>query len=253
VRRSVLIVVALAACHRHHHDARPLREAIVGTWNIICSTQDEHASRCPGNDGRTIYYVFQAGGVFELGGGATSAPLDRGSWTLDGDALDVRIDGGNGGEEIDRYRARIDDDQLVLWDTGRGFGKILARKGAPVETEALAVAIGGATPGELKGVHYTIDLSPGYALTHDGDYQRWSPPGDGFSVELFVQPTVDCSESITGAQKQVDGVERDYAIGIDRCIDRTHHLDCSVEHSRGYLEPSDHDDALALCRSVSIE
>src|SRR6185437_11551060 len=107
---------------------------ILGTWNIICSTHDEQTSRCPGDDGRTTFYTFDAGGVFELGGGATSAPLDRGTWTLDGSRLDVRIDGGNGGVELDLYRARIDDDQLILWDTGRGFGTILARKGAAVDT-----------------------------------------------------------------------------------------------------------------------
>lgn len=253
MRSSLLVVLGLAACHRHHHDTRPLREAIIGSWDIICSTSDEQTSRCPGNDGRSTYYTFHAGGVVELGGGATTAELDRGTWTLDGDALDVRLDAGNGGEEIDLYRARLDDDQLVLWDTGRGFGTILARKGAHVETEPLAVTIGGETSGEIKGVRYTIVLAPGYALTHDGDYQRWSPPGDGLFVELQVEPSTDCRDDfISGARKTVDGVEREYAAGIDKCIDRERVLDCSVEHTRGYLEAGEHDDALALCRTLAV-
>lgn len=41
--------------------------------------------------------------------------------------------GGSGGRELDHYRARIDDDQLVLWDAPRGFGTILVRKGAQAD------------------------------------------------------------------------------------------------------------------------
>jgi hypothetical protein len=253
MRPTWLFMLVLAACPRHHHDARPLREALVGSWNIVCSIQDEHTSRCPGDDGRSTYYTFHAGGVVELGGGATSAPLDRGTWTLDGDALDVRFAAG-GGTELDQYRARIDDDQLVLWDAPRGFGTILVRKGAQPETEPLAVTVGGATSGKIKDVRYTIDLPTGYALTHDGDYQRWSPPGNGLYVEIQVTPTTDCRDGgVSGARKVVDGVEREYAAGIDLCIARDRYLSCSVEHTRGYLEPGEHDDALALCRTLEAE
>ena len=251
--RWTAALLVLAACHRHHHDARPLREAIAGSWDYVCSIQRESDSTCPGKDDRPIRKTFTADGLVEMRGFGPDAMSDHGAWKLHDDTLEVAFPDGAGGLEVSRYRARLDDDQLVLWDTGRGFGEILARAGAHVDTEPLAVTPGGETSGEIEGVHYTIDLPTGYALTHDGDYQRWSPPDQGFWVELELMPSPDCHDSVGTARATIDGVDRETSVGIDHCVDAHRYVACNVGHTRRYLEAGEHDDALAICRSLRIE
>lgn len=257
------VVFVVAACGG---PSRPLTEEILGEWEVLCRTDKESTASCLGKENRGMYKIFRPGGG--LVSGAREGAAWDGKWTLTGDALELVYEGG-GLRVKEAYRARIEDGRLVLWDFSKGFGAVHGRVGAPFVPAASKTSAGGPTAHALGGVRYTLALPEGYRLSRDDNQrQEWSPSaGAGFVVLLSLSPRpqrqVDgewvaqpCHEfglGVGGERRVIDGVERDTAISRSLCLEgRDLSLGCSVEHTRGYLEPSELGEAEALCNSLAV-
>lgn len=260
------LVTLLGSC-KGHKPTRPLAEAIVGEWDEWCHTDKQLTSTCLGKDDFGLYKVFEPGGGLEAGSHKTGV-RDHGSWSLSGDEVVLTFDGGDT-QLTERYRARIDDDRLVLWDAERGFGSVLGRAGTTFAPAAGPTTTGGLVTHRIGGVRYTIGLPSGYRLARDdNDRQRWEAgAGAGLEVELTLSPraheevdgkpvVTPCSHGdpgVSSSGQTIHGIERVTGTGLSICIDPGEQaLACSAGHSRGYLEPSEKDAALALCRSLKI-
>ena len=261
---SVLSILSLLVlgCKR----PKPLPEAILGTWEVWCYTTEDTSS-CLSKEKLRLLKTFQPGGVLDvrLADGAPSS--DRTSWSLEGDELTVTVSGG-GLKLVESWRARVDDDRLVLWDPGGRRGVVLGRVGAGFEPGESPVSRGGPQTITLKGQSFTIDLPEAYRQTRSDEHrQHWGPAsGDGFEVRLSMTPraqreengkfvTAPCTShdygGVSGVSQEVNGVQRETSIGTSLCLEGTEFaLHCSTEHTRGYLETSEKDAALALCRTI---
>lgn len=263
MRRPALALFLLAiACT----PARPLPEAILGEWEDLCRTDTEATATCPGREKRDNYKRFLPGGKLVIG--AYSGISMTGTWTLAGDVLEFAFDGGGMHlEEV--YRARIEDDLLVLWYPTRGWGVVHGRAGAAFEATPIRRATGGQTTHAIGGVGYRLALPADYALTRDdNNRQTWSPAaGDGLAVHLtlaprarslvdgaFVTPPCEPDSGGIGSEiTEIGGVRRIVSLGVSRCIaDADTYLACRVEHPRGHLEDSENAAARALCESLTI-
>ncbi|MCA9711906.1 MAG: hypothetical protein KDK70_39075, partial [Myxococcales bacterium] len=254
---------ALLACQR-----KPLPEAILGEWEVLCLTDRISTSTCLSKEDDGLYSVFHPGGRLESG--ARAGTSMTGTWRLEGDRLTLTFSGG-GLTLREEYRARIEDDRLVLWYATGGFGKILGRRGAAFEPAASPVSDGAPVTRTLGGVRYSLALPPGYRLTRDDNRrQSWGPrEGEGLEVKLSVSErsqtlqgdqwvTPPCNPYDWGGESHelttIDGVERSVSIGRSHCIDGTNLvLMCSTEHGRGHLEPAEEAAALALCDSIELQ
>jgi hypothetical protein len=267
----VLLAVAVAGCSQREpgrkQPARPLADAILGAWEVWCRTDQEPTATCLGREDAGLFKIFRAGG--QLTAGARGGTSLDGRWTLDGDRLALAFTGG-GLSLREEYRARIQDDRLILWNAEQGWGAIHGREGAPFRAAASPVSDGAPIAGELGGVRYSLRLPAGYRLTRDDNRRRRYGPasGRGLVVALTVSPrgqtevdgrwaTPPCNDrdwgGVVGSSEAVDGVERDTSIGRSWCVDGTDRvLWCSAEHTRGYLEPGEKAAALALCESLDL-
>ena len=261
-RTLLLSFVALASCG----SPKPLDEAILGRWDVWCRTDDPKTSTCLGKEDTGLYKIFEQGGALTTG--ATNGISQQGRWSLSGERLTLTLSGG-GMELVENHHARIEGDRLVLWNE-RGFGAVYGRAGATFEAASSPRTAGGRTDGTLGGVAYEIELPAGYRLARDDNRrQRWAPAaGDGFVVDLSVSPraqrevdgrmtTVPCNGHDYGgvfrSSEIVDGAQRDIDIGTSICIEWAPLvLMCSTGHTRGWLEQSDEDAALELCRSITV-
>ncbi len=121
MRRWLFVLAMCAACER---DVRPIREAIVGSWDSLCPIRDEHASSCARESRVHVEQTFGADGSFE-----TRRYGDlrlAGTWTARDDQVTVHVVVNAIPVDL-RYRAHLDGDQLVLWNAERGNGSILRR------------------------------------------------------------------------------------------------------------------------------
>lgn len=261
---GAFILLVVVACQG---SSRPREEDLLGEWETLCFTDKESTSTCPGKDDHGLYMSFRPGGKLVRGAGQNT-PWD-GKWTLTGDTLEIVFEGG-GIRIKETYRARLVDGRLVLWNAERGKGKVHGRVGAPFEPAATKTSAGGPTSHAIGGVGYTLTLPAGYRLSRDdNNRQQWSPSaGPGFTVNLSLSPrartqvdgqwvTPPCNDydygGVLGAGGVVDGVERDTSIGRSRCLEGSDQaLSCNAEHTRGYLEKSELDAALALCDSLVV-
>lgn len=265
MNRLALLAVSLAALPACN---KPLSRAIVGQWEQVCTTERASDSTCLGrDDGPLLTYDFRSDGTITTSarGGSTM----RGEWKLAADELELVFEGG-GLVLRERYDARIESGRLVLWYTAGEFGKVHVRAGtAPTFREGPS-AKGGVVRHEISGMKYRLTLPGPYRLARDdNERQRWDPvSGEGFQVKLAVRPrsrvavngvfvTPPCEDEppgISGSGGTIDGVDRDTSIGFTFCLDGTEKsFSCSVEHTRGWLESSDEEPALAICRSLAVE
>ncbi len=245
-------------------DNRPLKEAIVGAWDVWCATDDEAKASCLGKDDAKLVKTFKADGTVELSvDGRGDSPM-IGKWTVKGSELELAFEGIN----VERYRARIEDGHLVLWYPSGPFGSVLGRHGEAFSADPGHVSSGGSETGTLGGVHYAIDLPAGYRLARDDNQrQRWAPAnGEGFVIDLVVSPRpqeiidgrpvthpCDRDSGTGGSSETIDGKERDIDVFVNICLRSSEDsLMCSAGHSRGYLEASEKPAALALCKSLVV-
>ena len=249
--RALLIIVGVG-CKSH---AKPLPEAVLGEWEVLCRTDSEAKGSCPGKEDDGLYKILRPGGELEAGSKKTHV-VEHGHWQLTGDELELTEEGG-GMKLVDRYRAHMDGDHLVLWSTS-GFGTVYGRAGAAFEPAATKTTNGGATDHEIGGIRYTISLPGKYRLSRDdNNRQVWSPAsGTGFTVRLVAEdekPPCNPAEygGTTGASETVEGVERETDIGLSLCL-HDHVLACSAGHTRGYLEKTEMDAALLLCKTLRV-
>ena len=245
-------------------DDRPLKEAIVGAWDVWCATDDEAKASCLGKDDMKLVKTFNADGTVELSVDGRGDPPMIGKWTLTGSELELAFEGIT----VEHYRARIEDSHLVLWYPSGPFGSVLGRHGEEFTAPTGATTSGGTQTGTIGGVHYAIDLPAGYRLARDdNNRQRWAPAdGEGLVVDLvvsprakqsvdgrFVTPPCDRDSGTGGSSEKVDGKERDVDVFVNICLRSSEDsLMCSASHSRGYLEESEKPGALALCKSLVV-
>ncbi|MBW2456078.1 MAG: hypothetical protein JRI68_16285, partial [Deltaproteobacteria bacterium] len=91
---------------------RPLREAILGEWERLCSTQSAAAKRCLGREDHGLYKTFQPGGHLTMGSRKTGV-VEKGTWRLKGEQLVIEL-GGGGLRIVEESLVRIDGDHLIL-------------------------------------------------------------------------------------------------------------------------------------------
>jgi len=261
--RGVLLVLAVVGCKGK---AQPIEQAILGEWETWCYT-DKDTAECLRKDKDGLRKRFVAGGelvVFRPGDEPSS---DKATWRLAKDHLFIEASGG-GLTLHEDYFARIEDDRLVLWDPDKQRGQVLGRVGAAFAAGDSPITKGGRVTVEKQGQTFTIALPSGYRQTRDDAHKQWWAPasGAGFEVHLSVskraQTIVDgksvtppCNDydygGISGSSNTIDGVERETSIGTSICLDGTDLvIGCSTEHTRGYLEASEKDAALALCKTI---
>ena len=189
------------------------------------------------------------------------------TWALAGDALTITTTGGRM-KLIDTWRARIEDERLVLWDEDHQRGEVLGRAGASFKAADSPTSKGGAQQIALNGQTFSIELPGGYRQTRDDKYkQHWGPTsGEGLTVQLSVTPRAKHNENgtfvtppcngddyggVSSSSQLVNGIERETSVGMSICLEGTElALACRAGHTRGYLEPSEKDAALALCKTV---
>src|ERR1700683_408335 len=102
-----ILGVASVAC-RSHVDHRPLREAIVGEWDIWCTTDTEAKARCLGKDDSNLVKTFAADGSVEIRAARRGDPPMIGTWTVNGSNVVLAF----AGLSTESYRGRIDDGHL---------------------------------------------------------------------------------------------------------------------------------------------
>lgn len=263
-RLAIVVLALVGACCG---PSRPLSEAILGEWEVLCRTDKESTATCLGKEDDGLYKHFLPGG--RLVSGARRGTSMTGTWTLTGDGLVLSFEGG-GMHLQEGYRARIEDDKLVLWYRSQGFGSVLGRVGAAFEPAPSVHSSGERTSHAIGDVAYALALPAGYRLVRDdNNRQQWAPTsGLGFTVLLTLSPraqtlvdgefvTPPCNDydygGVSGSSSTIDGVERSTSIGTSLCLEGSEQvLMCSAEHTRGYLEDPEKDGALALCKSLVV-
>ncbi len=272
MKRQLALVVALTALVGCKNDKpaqpeRPLAEAIVGEWEVLCRTDAESKSTCLGKENDGLFKLFHEDG--SLTAGSTKGTSMNGQWLLVKERLAIEFTGG-GMKLSEEYRARMDKGRLILWNTKLGFGVIHGRKGAEFKAAPSPVTSGVPVSGELGGIGYSLSLPAGYRLTRDDNSRQiWGPTaGVGFTLRLSVTPRAQTQQSgvwvtpacndydyggVLGSSATIDGVERETSIGTSLCIDTTNLvMMCSAEHTRGYLEAAEKEAALALCKALKL-
>jgi hypothetical protein len=192
----------------------------------------------------------------------------RGRWELHGDELVMTLE-VYGQKMSAKFRARVQDGRLVLWSGEHG--EIYGRVGATFEAADSPTTDGDPVVRKLQGVTYTLPLPAGYRLGDATEYREtWMPKrGEGFTVSVKIASrgttsrpdgssgTPTCKEfggGQGGGSETKAGVERQIYYDIMTCLEGTSlYAQCSVEHTRGYLEKSEKDDALALCKPLKLE
>jgi hypothetical protein len=263
MKRWLVLAILSVGCTK----SKPLPEAILGSWEVLCYT-DEPTSSCLSKEKNGLHKTFQPGGVLDVRRPDEHQPSsDVTRWTVEGEALTITVSGG-GITLVENWRALIHDDRLVLWDPEKQIGEVLGRVGASFEAADSPISRGGQQPITLNGQTFTIELPGGYRQTRsDTHQQHWGPEsGDGFVVRLSVTPRVQHGQDgefvtppcnshdyggVVSSAELVDGVERETAIGTGICLEGTElALMCSTAHTRGHLEPSEKEAALALCKTI---
>ncbi len=260
---ALLVLVCASGCG----PSRPLAEAILGDWEVLCRTDSASTATCLGKENDGLYKHFQPGGT--LVAGAVGGTAMTGTWTLRGDELELAFEGG-GLHLGETYRARIEDGKLVLWYPSGKFGSVLGRVGAAFEPAPSKTSSDERTSHEIGGVGYQLALPADYRLVRDdNNRQQWAPSaGAGFAVRLTLSPraqtqvdgkfvTPPCDDRDhgrgLGSGEMIDGVQRDTSVGTSICLEGTDKtLMCSTEHTRGYLEQAEKDTALGFCQSLVV-
>lgn len=263
MQRWLLLPILAVGCAK----SKPLPEAILGSWEVLCYT-DKPTSSCLSKEKDGLRKTFKPGGALDVRRPDEHQPSsDVMRWAVAGDELTITMTGG-GITLVENWRAVLHDDRLALWDPEKRIGQVLGRVGASFEAADSPISSGGRQPISLNGQAFTIDLPSGYRQLRNDTYQQhWGPEsGDGFVVRLSVTPrakheqdgefvTPPCNSDdyggVLGSSQLVDGVERETSIGTSICLEGTElALMCSAEHTRGHLEPSEKDAALALCKTI---
>jgi hypothetical protein len=263
MRRWLVLSLLVVACDK----PKPLPEAILGDWETLCYTDKDTAS-CLSKDEHGLRKTFKPGGVLEVRRAKDDlATSDVSTWALAGDELTITTSGG-GTKLVDTWRARVEEERLVLWDPDHQRGQVLGRAGASFKPADSPTAKGGTQQITLNGQTFSIELPGGYRQTRNDKYkQHWGPTsGEGLTVQLSVTPRAQREEGgtfvtppcngydyggVSGSSQLVDGVERETSIGLSLCLEGTElALSCRAGHTRGYLEPSEKEAALALCKTV---
>jgi hypothetical protein len=113
--------------------------------------------------------------------------------------------------------------------------------------------------GKLDGVSYKLDLPSGFSLERElPDRITWKN-ADGFEIELYTThmwedgTPVPCdppSDNVGTSSTTTNGVEREDAIFIHRCVDG-HHVTCAGQR-RDALKPGEHDTGVAICKTLVV-
>ncbi len=263
MRRWFVLSLVVVACNK----PKPLPEAILGDWETLCYT-DKDSANCLSKDEHGLRKTFKSGGVLEVRRAQDDRPTsDVTTWALAGDELTITTSGG-GMKLTDIYRARVEDERLVLWDEDHHRGQVLGRAGASFKPADSPSSKGGAQQITLNGQTFSIELPGGYRQTRNDKYkQHWGPTsGEGLTVQLSVTPRAQHNENgtfvtppcngddyggVSSSSQLADGIERETSVGMSLCLEGTEFtLACRAGHTRGYLEPSEKDAALALCKTV---
>ena len=259
--RWELVVVGVVACK--HGAPQPLPEAILGEWETWCVTEhDTGECLSKARDGSRM--TFAPDGTLAVHGESLD---EHGHWELHGDELSMALD-VYGQHFSTMFHARIRDGRLVLWNGEHG--EIYGRVGATFEAADSPTTDGDPVVRTLQGITYTLPLPAGYRLGEMTDYREtWMPErGDGFTVSVKIASrgeisrpdgtsgTPSCKEfggGEGGGSEGRNGVERQTYYDITTCIEGTSlFAECSVEHTRGYLEASEKDRALAMCKPLRL-
>jgi hypothetical protein len=257
-----LLVVSLVACKPAPPVALP--DGILGVWESWCVT-DRDTGECLSKERDGSRMTFSRDGTLAVKGESID---QKGHWELHGNELEMTLE-MYGQKMTAKFRARIQDGRLVLWSGEHG--EIYGRVGAAFEAAASPITLGAPVVRKLQGITYTLPLPAGYRLGDASEHsETWIPKrGEGFTVEIKVSdrgitsrpdgssgvPT--CKEfggGEGGGSETKDGVERQIYFDIMTCIEGTSlYARCSVEHTRGYVNESEKDAALALCKPLQVE
>lgn len=255
-------VLGFAACSCAR--SRPLREAIVGEWEIVCRTDSEATATCLGREQTILRKTFRADGT--MVSSAVGGTSMEGTWALDGQALVIEHAGGDLAIRED-YRARIEDEKLVLWYVTGGFGAVYARRGAEVAFESSEETSGEPVTRPIGGVRYRLSIPSGYRLARDDNQrQRWDPiSGDGLTYSLSLTPR--SREIVDGRERDIpcEPEQRPLAVSTSGTPDQTHSvgtsiciatsnqsLACNGGHTRGHLRADEIPTATAVCRTLTL-
>ncbi len=261
--RWLIVVVSLIACKHGAAPPPPLPDGILGEWQSWCVT-DKDTGECLSKERDGSRMTFERGGVLGVKGESLDA---HGHWELHGTELSMTLE-MYGQKMSTRFTARIQDGRLVLWSGEHG--EVYGRVGAPFEAAESPTTNGMPVVRKLQGVTYTLPLPAGYRLGDATAYsETWIPKqGDGFTVQIKVAPRgtssqPDGSMGVTpckqwgggpgGGSETKNGVEREIYVDIMTCLEGTSlYAQCSVEHTRGYLEPGEKERALAMCKPLQL-
>src|SRR5512134_804483 len=93
MQRVLLALLAIASC-KAGDKVKPLREAIVGEWEVWCYTSKDTAE-CLGKDKHALRKTFHPDGRIEMRRADDNTPSsDDARWTLANDELVFTITGG---------------------------------------------------------------------------------------------------------------------------------------------------------------
>lgn len=256
-----LPIVFLLACE--HPAPLPLPQAILGDWESWC-VSDNNNSACLSKDRDPSRTTFGSDGTLAIKGDSID---EHGHWELHGDELAMSLE-LYGQTYHTRFRARIERGRLVLWSGDHV--EVYGRVGATFEPAPSPTTDGKPVVRVLQGITYTLPLPAGYRLGDATGYREtWMPiRGEGFEVSVKIAPrgetsrpdgsmgTTTCKDfggGEGGGSETKDGVEREIYFDIMTCIEGTSlYASCKVEHTRGYVESSEKDAALALCRPLKL-
>lgn len=218
---SLALLLTLAACGKP--PPRTLSQAIVGTWDVWCRTDTEATSTCLGRERDGLMKRFDPGGKLTIGVRGQTTTTE-GTWRLEGARLVLEMSAG-AIDVTERYRARIEDDRLILWGESDDFGTVHGRAGATFVAAKSKTSTPPETHHTIGGAAYKIGLPAGYRLARDDHgRQEWEPTsGSGLRVRLTATD------------------------------DRQAPIHCFVEHTRGHLEATEEAAGRALCASLVLE
>jgi hypothetical protein len=259
--RWVLVLVGVVACR--HGAPKPLPEAILGEWESWCVT-DRDTGECLSKERDSSRMTLASDGTLAVKGESLD---EHGHWELHGDELGMELE-VYGQKFSTTFHARIQDERLVLWNGEHG--EVYGRVGATFEPADSPTTDGDPVVRTLQGITYTLPLPDGYRLGDATEYREtWMPEhGDGFTVSVKIAPrgessrpdgsfgTTTCKDfggGEGGGSEGKNGVERQIYYDITTCIEGTKlYAECSVEHTRGYLEASEKARALAMCKPLRL-
>ena len=258
--RRLLAALALVASGC---TAKPLKTAILGEWKLQCRTEKESTSKCLGEEPQVFFKTFKADGTM------TNRHMDghpmEGTWSVEGKILELAFSGGQM-QISEQYRARIEDDRLILWAFDHDFGSIHVRLGAAFEPPKSEVTTGETYVGELRGVRFSVDLPKGLRLAEDKRrLRRWDPvEGQGFRYTIkineraqmekdsgWVTPPCDPTEDLGfGSTHSNDKL---LSTGTSRCVpNTTFSVSCRVEHTLGFLREEERQSAGEVCGTIKV-